>query len=149
MATDRHALHGGGSNTTYGVDGRVRFNDTYAFNAQVLGSYTEEPNDPPCRPTRFDCLRRQKQYDSFFNGESFGGAAMEATATRSGRHLNIDLWYNDYSPTFRAETGSSRNDCMATSGAAVAVLRMAMANESSRHVARSTTTTGVQGPWLA
>jgi hypothetical protein len=30
---------------------------------------------------------------------------MEASAARSGRHLNIDAWYQDYSPTFRAETG--------------------------------------------
>lgn len=106
MATDRHAVHGGGSNTTYGVDGRVRFNDTYAINAQVLGSYTEEPNDTTMSAD-FDSIAfgDNKQYDSYFNGESFGGMAMEATATRSGRHLNIDFWYQDYSPTFRAETG--------------------------------------------
>jgi hypothetical protein len=106
MATDRHAVHGGGSNTTYGLDGRVRFNDTYAINAQVLGSYTEEPNDPDMS-AGFDSLRfgDDNQYDSFFNGENFSGLAAEATATRSGRHWNMDLWYQDYSPTFRAETG--------------------------------------------
>ncbi|HEX6791700.1 MAG TPA: DUF5916 domain-containing protein [Candidatus Krumholzibacteria bacterium] len=106
MATDRRSAHDSGSNTTFGLDTRLRMSQTYSLQAQVLGSYTEEPDDTTLSAD-FDEIHfgNDKQYDSFFNGESFGGMAAEAQFSRSARHWNANLNYNDYSPTFRAETG--------------------------------------------
>jgi hypothetical protein len=106
MATDRRSVHDSGWNTTFGLDSRIRFSETYAVQAQVLGSYTEEPDDTTMSQD-FDEIHfgDNEQYDSYFNGESFAGAAAEAQFSRSARHFNANLWYEDYSPTFRAETG--------------------------------------------
>ncbi len=106
MATDRRQADGVGSNTTFGPDARIRFSENYRMVAQVLGSYTHEPNDS-VMSEEFPLITfgDENQYDSYFNGESFAGLAMEAEFVRSGRHYNANLWYEDYSPTFRAETG--------------------------------------------
>jgi hypothetical protein len=106
MATDRRAVHSSGSNTTLGVDSRIRLSENYAVQAQVMGSYTEEPDDTTMSQD-FDEIHfgDEHQYDSYFNGESFAGMATEAVFSRSARHFNANLWYEDYSPTFRAETG--------------------------------------------
>jgi hypothetical protein len=47
----------------------------------------------------------KNQYDSFFNGEEFAGHAAEVSFGRDARHWNFWTWYEDYSPTFRAENG--------------------------------------------
>ncbi len=106
IATDRRQAHGAGSNTTFGPDARIRFSENYRMTAQVMGSYTHEPNDS-AMTADFPDLKfgDEEQYDATFNGESFAGLAMQAEFVRSGRHYNGNLWYEDYSPTFRAETG--------------------------------------------
>jgi hypothetical protein len=107
LATDRHRTdEGGGSNTTFGADAKLRFNEIVEWRAQVQGSYTTEPNAPELSAD-FDSLTfgKDKQYDSSFNGEKFGGVAMTTTLLRSARHWNGNVWYEDYSPTFRAENG--------------------------------------------
>jgi hypothetical protein len=106
VATDRREADGDGSNTTFGGDTRVRFNENFSVTAQVMGSYTHEPNDT-AMSADFPDIRfgDQDQYDSYFNGETFAGFGSEVDLVRSGRHYNADLWYDDYSPTFRAETG--------------------------------------------
>lgn len=106
LATDRRQSNGVGSNTTFGSDARIRFNDNFRMTAQVMGSYTREPDDS-LMSADFDDIRfgDAGQYDSYFNGESFAGFASEVDLVRSGRHYNANLWYDDYSPTFRAETG--------------------------------------------
>lgn len=106
IATDRRQEHGGGSNTTLGADTRIRFSESLSASATVEGSYTVEPNDTALS-SGFDDIRfgSNKQYDSFFNGERFPGYAGRAEVDRDGRHYSAQLWYEDYSPTFRAETG--------------------------------------------
>ncbi len=106
LATDRRQAEGVGSNTTFGSDARIRFSDNWRIAAQVMGSYTNEPNDSTMSAgfPEID-FGDQNQYDSFFNGESFAGFGSEVDLVRSGRHYNATLWYDDYSPTFRAETG--------------------------------------------
>lgn len=106
MATDRRSKDTNGTNSTFGVDSRLRFNEVLSLQAQVMGSYTEEPNDT-AMSSGFDEIHfgKDKQYDSFFNGEKFGGVAAQARLDRSARHFNANLWYEDYSPTFRAESG--------------------------------------------
>jgi len=107
MATDRHSLENGkGSNTTFGADTQLRFNEVLQFRAQVMGSYTEEPDDTTLSAD-FDSIQfgKHHQYDSSFNGEKFAGLATIARLDRSARHWNGNVWYEDYSPTFRAESG--------------------------------------------
>ena len=106
VATDRREADGDGSNTTFGADTRVRFNENFNVTAQLMGSYTHESNDT-AMSADFPDIRfgDQDQYDSFFNGEEFVGFGSEVDLVRSGRHYNANLWYDDYSPTFRAETG--------------------------------------------
>jgi hypothetical protein len=106
VATDRREADGDGSNTTFGGDTRIRFNENFNVTAQVMGSYTHESDDSALSAD-FPDIRfgDQDQYDSFFNGESFAGFASEVDLVRSGRHYNANVFYDDYSPTFRAETG--------------------------------------------
>jgi hypothetical protein len=106
LATDRREADGDGSNTTFGGDARIRFNDNFRMTAQVMGSYTHEPDDSLISAD-FPDLRfgDQDQYDSYFNGETFAGLASEIDLVRSGRHYNANVFYDDYSPTFRAESG--------------------------------------------
>ncbi|HXV12712.1 MAG TPA: DUF5916 domain-containing protein [Candidatus Krumholzibacteria bacterium] len=106
MMTDRREADGDGSNTTFGADGLIRFNDNFRVNAQVTGSYTHEPDDTLMSANFPEIdFGDEDQYDSFFNGEEFAGFGSEVDVVRSGRHYNATLWYDDYSPTFRAENG--------------------------------------------
>ncbi|MCI0451105.1 MAG: carbohydrate binding family 9 domain-containing protein [Candidatus Latescibacteria bacterium] len=106
MATDRREADGDGSNTTLGGDALIRFNDNFRVNAQMMGSYTHEPDDSLMSADFPEIdFGSDDQYDSFFNGEEFAGFGAEVDVVRSGRHYNANLWYDDYSPTFRAESG--------------------------------------------
>jgi hypothetical protein len=106
LVTDRRMTDGNGSNTTYGVDTRLRLSEIYGFEAQVLGSYTRERDDTTLS-VDFDDIRfgKDQQYTSFFDGEEFGGYAMSLSLNRNARHYNFWAWYDDFSPTFRAENG--------------------------------------------
>ncbi len=106
MATDRRQADGDGSNSTFGGDAIIRFNENLRVDAQVMGSYTREPNDSTMSAD-FPLITfgDQDQYDSYFNGEEFAGFGSEIDLVRSGRHYNANLWYDDYSPTFRADNG--------------------------------------------
>jgi hypothetical protein len=106
IATDRRNETNGGTNTNVGLDTEIRFLDNYRFQGHVQGSYTKEPDDSTLSED-FEDIRfgDKKQYDSFFNGEQFAGFASELNFTREARHLNFTAWYEDYSPTFRAENG--------------------------------------------
>jgi hypothetical protein len=106
LATDRHALDNDGFNTTAGVDTRLRFSENFAFSVQAMASYTREPDDTTLSAHFSDeRFGDGDQYDSQFNGEEFGGHAVEAEFVRSGRHYNANLVYDGYSPTFRADNG--------------------------------------------
>jgi hypothetical protein len=112
IATDRRNETNGGANTNVGFDTAVRFLEKYRVEAHVQGSYTKEPDDSTLSED-FDYLRfgNDGQYDSYFNGEEFAGHALEAEFGREARHFNFWAWYEDYSPTFRAENGFiSSND---------------------------------------
>jgi hypothetical protein len=106
IATDRRNETNGGANTNLGFDGEVRFLENYRFRGHVQGSYTKEPDDSTLSE-EFDYIRfgDNNQYDSFFNGEEFAGYAAELSFGRNARHWNFWTWYEDYSPTFRAENG--------------------------------------------
>lgn len=106
LVTDRRAAGGNGSNTTFGADARIRFNENYTAQTQLLGSYNEEPDDASLTED-FDSLTfgGKKQYNSLFDGEKYSGYALTTSFNRSARHFEFSTWYNDYSPTFRADNG--------------------------------------------
>ena len=106
IATDRRQRDGNGSNTTAGVDTRLRLDDHFTVWGQVQGSYTQEPDDTTMSGEFNDvAFGDQGQYTGAFDGEDFVGHAVEGELARNGRHYNADLWFEDYSPTFRAENG--------------------------------------------
>jgi hypothetical protein len=106
LATDRHSRNNDGFNTTAGVDSRLRMSENFALELQATGSYTREPADTTLSEEFADIpFGDAQQYDATFNGEEFGGHAFEMELIRSGRHYNGTLWYDDYSPTFRADNG--------------------------------------------
>lgn len=109
LVSDRRLDGGTGSNSVYGVDGRLRVKENYRLEAQVMGSHTQEPDDPAVTED-FDDIHfgDRKQYTSYFDGERFDGYAAEANVIRSARHLNFNLWYENYSPTFRSDNGFVR-----------------------------------------
>jgi hypothetical protein len=111
IATDRRNETNGGANTNIGIDSRIRFREKYRIEAQIQGSYTREPDDSTLSED-FDYIEfgDQKQYNSLFDGEEFAGYAAEIQFGRSARHWNFWTWYNDYSPTFRAENGFVRSN---------------------------------------
>jgi hypothetical protein len=110
MFTDRRLTSG--SNSTFGLDGRLRFKENYILTAQALGNFTREPddlalsNDFSYPDTTFD----RGRHTSAFDGEDFTGTGIESTFRRSARHWNFNLFYADMSPTFRAENGSVFNN---------------------------------------
>ena len=111
IATDRRAQGGNGSNTTAGVDTRLRIDDHFTVFGQVQGSYTQEPDDTTLSGG-FNQIAFGKdgEYTGAFDGEDFAGHAIEASVARNGRHYNAELWAESYSPTFRAENGFIRSN---------------------------------------
>ena len=106
IATDRRVREGSGSNTTAGVDTRLRLDEHFTLFGQVQGSYTHEPDDTTLSAEFNDIdFGKDNEYTGAFDGEDFAGHAIETSLVRSGRHVNAELFYADYSPTFRAETG--------------------------------------------
>jgi len=106
VASDRREREGDGSNTTAGVDTRLRLDDHFTVWGQVQGSYTQEPDDTTLSEGFNDInFGNDAEHTGAFDGEDYTGVAAEAEVVRSGRHYNASLWYEDYSPTFRAETG--------------------------------------------
>ena len=106
IATDRRNETNGGTNTNLGLDTEVRFLENYRLRAHAQASYTKEPDDSVLSE-EFEDIRfgSENQYDSFFNGEDFAGHAAEVSFGRDAKHWNFWTWYEDYSPTFRAENG--------------------------------------------
>ncbi len=110
LLTDRRR-DGGGSGTVYGGDGRLRFLKDYAFEFQVLGSHTEEPNDTTLTAGVGSATFDSGKHTVAFDGESYAGNATYLSLEKSGRYIEVNLDYWAYSPTFRAENGAvTRND---------------------------------------
>ena len=110
IGTDRRH-EGGGSGSTFGADTALRLGQNYQFEAQAMGSYTEEPNNPA-----YDIAANGDTFDggrhtAAFDGETFWGHALYASLEREARHWGFDVDYWERSPTFRAENGyEPRND---------------------------------------
>ncbi len=106
LGTHRQSDTNGGLNTTAGLDTRLHLGEHVTFWGQVEGSYTKEPDDTTLSESFNDVsFGKDGEYTGAFDGETFAGHAIYTEISRNGRHVNMDLWYQDFSPTFRAETG--------------------------------------------
>ena len=110
LITDRR-YSVGGSGTTVGTDGMIRFLQNYAFAGQFVASQTSEPNAPELTEDLEDLtFGTDNQYTAAFDGESYTGFATYLSVQRDSRFWNFNLDYNTESPTFRADAGFvSRN----------------------------------------
>ena len=112
LVTDRR-YDIGGAGTVAGFDLGHRFARNYRLKAQVLGSYTQEPNAPfltdgqHAPDETFDGGRHTVSLD----GESYAGHAFDAGVDREARHWNSNFEFRNTAPTFRADAGFvTRND---------------------------------------
>jgi hypothetical protein len=104
LVTDRR-IDGGGSATTFGIDGTVRFLRNLRIELQALASYTEEPRDTSRTEGLNDIPIATTGHTLGFDGERFWGDAIYASLERDGRRWGLDFDYWEYSPTFRADNG--------------------------------------------
>jgi len=99
----------GGSGTTFGVDGVVRFRTKYQFEWQALGHRTQEADgedatrasDEAGLGGTFD----RGDHTLALDGESFWGNALYSSVERTARNWSFDVDYWHSSPTFRTENG--------------------------------------------
>src|SRR5262245_23904344 len=97
LLTDRR-MDDGGSGTTYGVDGTLRFLRNYRFEWQALGSHTNEP----VSVRMSDDINGQLVYPTFdhgkhtaaFDGETYSGAAYYGGFRRDGKVWNAEALYH-------------------------------------------------------
>jgi hypothetical protein len=111
LFTDRRFIDHGGSNTSLGADGKIRFLDNYRFEWQFVASHTGEPNDTTVTSGVNDLTFDGGRHTVAYDGESFWGDAVHASVERSARIWNFDISYRHFSPTFRVDNGfETRND---------------------------------------
>jgi hypothetical protein len=110
IATDRRLADG--SNSLVVADGDVRFLENYRLSGQLGFSDTKEPNDPTLSSDFADTTFGYNGNTTVFDGESFRGSTLHLELDRDARHLNFEFYYNDISPTFRANNGFiTNNNC--------------------------------------
>lgn len=118
LLTDRRPTIGGsGSNAS--VDALLRFRRIYSLQAQLVASYTREPDAPELTEGLPDIRfgRGAEQYTAAFDGERFAGRALAVELDRTARTWGFDVEYEEATPTYRAENGyQSRNDFRRVSG---------------------------------
>jgi hypothetical protein len=102
--TDRR-LDAGGAGSTLGLDGSVRFLTKYRFDWQMVGSRTEELDDPSLDESIGDLTFASGAHTAALDGESFSGHAVSTRVSRSARHYGFNVSYGQLSPTFRTANG--------------------------------------------
>lgn len=105
IITDRR-LEGGGSGSTYSIDGSLRITKAIQFNWQSIASYTKEPNNLPLSAKYSDNdFIFDGKHNAGFNGESFWGEGQAAEIECEARNLYGNFLYYELSKTFRADNG--------------------------------------------
>lgn len=111
ILTDRRFEDGGGSGTTFGVDGLHRFLDHYRLEYQLVGSHAAEPEEAGPTASLGDLTFADGEHTAIFDGESFGGMGSYLSVERSAEFWSFDYDYWTSSATFRADNGfETRND---------------------------------------
>lgn len=101
IATSREL--GNGFNRVVSCDGKIAFLKNYRITWQGALSFTQEIDDTSLF-SGWPGLDF-KGYTSGFDGERFTGNAFSVNFTRDARYLDFNLWYDGYSPEFRADNG--------------------------------------------
>ncbi len=110
LGTDRRQV-GGGSGTTFGIDGKQRLLHNYSFEYQLVASHTEEPDDPQLTKDLDGETFDKGKHTAAFDGETFSGYAHYLSLERNARHWDFDADWWATSPTFRSDNGFVfRND---------------------------------------
>lgn len=110
LVTDRR-FTGGGSGTSAGADALIRLNSSWSLEAQLVGSYTREPNDPGPTAGLDDVTFGDDEHTATFDGESYLGRATYLRLGRDSRGWQFNATYRDATPTYRADSGfQSRNN---------------------------------------
>lgn len=104
MLTDRR-LEGGGAGTVFGGDMSYQFWKNYRVEGQLVGSRTDEPDNPALSDGAGDARFDDSAHTVAFDGETFWGHAGYFSLERNARVWNVNIDYNQYSPTFRADNG--------------------------------------------
>jgi hypothetical protein len=100
-----------GSGTAFGLDGRIRLNQSTKFEFMTVGSHTVEPDGSRAlEPFGGGLLRTDEMFDYGsktveLDGESYSGQAVMAAFSRGGRYWDMALEYRGLSPTFRPDNG--------------------------------------------
>ena len=111
LFTDRRFLDHGGSNTSVGANGQLRFLSLYRLVWQLAGSHTREPNDTTLTEDVNDLAFDGGRHTAAYDGEAFWGSGAWASVERDARLWNFFVRYAHLSPTFRADNGfETRND---------------------------------------
>ena len=106
LATDRrYTLNG--SNTVFGLDGRLELGNNIELIGQSLLSQTKEQSFDSLAPTYIGTQETfdNGKYTLEFDGEKYWGNSDYAAIQRFTPGLDVKLDYIDYSPTFRAGDG--------------------------------------------
>ena len=104
LLTDRR-WEGGGSGSALAFDATLRPHQRVIFRGQVVGSYTDEPNDPSTVERLGSTTFDHGNYTAAYDGESFSGFAASCNLSYQSRNVYASASYSEYGPTFRAENG--------------------------------------------
>ena len=90
-------------NYVAGVDWNMRFWDNHSFRGELFTSDTKELNDLPL----FSDARTfgSGGHNAAFDGERYGGTAMNLSFQREARDYSFSVSYQDRSPGFQAHNG--------------------------------------------
>ena len=110
LVTDRR-LDSGGTGSTVGADGQLRFFSKYLLTGQLVASRTAESSGG-YRGNIPDNLNfgRNDRYSAELDGQRFGGLAAAVELDREGRYWGFEVGYKQTSPTFRAANGFVRQN---------------------------------------
>ena len=94
------------ANRIASIDASLHFAKNYYWNFQIIGSNTEEPDNPSIyqNDTRFS----RKNYTATFDGQKFSGMGFYTSFQRRAEHVNCFVEYVDFSPSFRTSNGFIR-----------------------------------------
>ncbi len=108
LAATSRILRDESGNGTLALDANWRFDKNYVWTAAAGYTYTREFDDPVFSRDVMDSLSftsSGKRFNSYFDGESFGGWMLSSSFERSARRWSFSASYDDLSPGFRNDAG--------------------------------------------
>jgi len=114
LMTDRR-YEGGGTGSTYGVDGAFRLSKNFKFRWQSTASYTSEPDDTTITQrepgdTLYTTYHFDGKHTAAFDGESYWGRALIGLLDYEARDVYVSGRYSEMDETFRVDNGDERRN---------------------------------------